>query len=138
MGELVIKLNLKPLWLLIGYALIAFVVVQSLTPSPVDMGVQFWDKSLHTVGYFILMGWFMQIYHSKNAKLFWGLFFIIMGIGLEFLQDLGGVRYYEVNDMFANGLGVVIAWLLSYTIFSKTLSWIDNFISKHVVQSNQG
>ncbi|MCW8854550.1 MAG: VanZ family protein [Gammaproteobacteria bacterium] len=129
-----IQLKFKPLWLVIGYALIAFVVVQSLTPSPVDIGVQFWDKSLHTVGYFILMAWFMQIYHSKNAKLFWGLFFITMGVGLEFLQDLGGVRYYEVNDMLANGLGVVIAWLLSYTVFSKVLSWVDSFIAGYLIK----
>ena len=131
------RLKFKPLWLVIGYALIAFVVVQSLTSSPVDMGVQFWDKSLHTVGYFILMGWFMQIYQSKNAKLFWGLFFIVMGVSLEFLQDLGGVRYYEVNDMLANGLGVVIAWLLSYTIFSKCLYWVDRLIAGHIFKFNQ-
>ena len=129
-----IQLKFKPLWLVIGYLLIAFVVVQSLTPSPVDMGVHFWDKSLHTVGYFILMGWFMQIYHSNNAKVFWGLFFIAMGVGLEFLQDLGGVRYYEVNDMLANGLGVVIAWLLSYTVFSKILSWVDGLIARYVLK----
>lgn len=125
MSDVVMQLKLKPLWLLIGFSLILFVVVQSLTPSPVDIGVQFWDKSLHTIGYFVLMSWFMQIYHSQKAKLFWSLFFICMGVGLEFLQDLGGVRHYEINDMIANCLGVAIGLLLSYTVFSKVLAYID-------------
>jgi len=130
MAEVIMQLKFKPLWLLIGFLLITFVMVQSLTPSPVDLGVQFWDKSLHTVGYFILMSWFMQLYHTQKGRLFWGLFFVFMGIGLEFLQDLGGVRHYEVNDMFANCLGVVIALLLSYTLFAKILGYIDSAIVK--------
>jgi len=132
------KLKFKPLWLLMGYALIAFVVMQSLTSSPVDMGVKVWDKLLHTTGYFVLMGWFVQIYHGKFSSILCGLFFISMGIGLEFLQYLGGIRYFEVNDMLANSLGVIIAWLLSYTVFSKWLYWIDGFISRHLLPSNQG
>ena len=132
MSDKNIQLKFKPLWLLIGFALISFVVVQSLTPSPVDMGVKFWDKSLHTVGYFVLMGWFMQIYHSQKAKVFWACFFVVMGIGLEFLHDLGGVRQYEVNDMVANTLGVMIALLLSFTFFSRMLSYIDEMIAKRL------
>lgn len=122
-------LRFKIFWLLTGFGLIAFVVMQSLTPSPVDMGVHFWDKSLHTVGYFVLMGWFMQIYHSKQAKLFWTVFFVLMGVGLEFLQDLGGVRQYEVNDMLANCLGVFIALGLSFTMFANILAYFDRLIA---------
>ncbi|MDH5764893.1 MAG: VanZ family protein [Gammaproteobacteria bacterium] len=122
-------LRFKIFWLLIGFGLIAFVVVQSLTPSPVDIGVHFWDKSLHTVGYFGLMGWFMQIYHTRQAKVFWTVFFVMMGVGLEFLQDLGGVRHYEVNDMIANCLGVLIALILSFTLFAKILVYFDRMIA---------
>ena len=63
------QLKLKSLWLLIGYVLVAFVVLQSLTSSPVDVGIKLWDKFLHTAGYFVLMGWFVQIYHSKVSKM---------------------------------------------------------------------
>ena len=130
MSEVYVQLKFKPLWLLIGFGLIVFVIVQSLTSSPVDVGVHVWDKSLHTVGYFILMGWFMQIYYSQKAKIICTVFFIAMGTGLEWLQDLGGVRQYEVNDMFANALGVIIALLLSYTRFAKTLACIDGMMAK--------
>ena len=116
-----INLKYKKLWLFVGYALIAIVVYQTLTANPVSVGMSISDKYLHTVGYFTLMGWFVQIYHEKKYRFLWAIFFIAMGIGLEFLQELGGVRFYEVNDMLANGLGVVIAWVLSNTRFSDTL-----------------
>jgi VanZ family protein len=121
-------LKLRPVWLLIGYLMVAFVVQQTLTASPMGTGLNFSDKFLHTLGYFLLMGWFVQIYHQPAAKILFGLFFMSMGIGLEFLQGLSGVRHYEVNDMLANGLGVVIAWGLSYSGFSSTLYQFERLV----------
>jgi len=122
-------LKFKPAWLLVGYLMIAFVVQQTLTPSPATAGMQLSDKFLHIVGYFGLMGWFMQVYRQPGAKIIWGVFFISMGIGLEFLQGLGGIRHFEVNDMLANSLGVSIAWLLSYTRFSSGLYRLERLLS---------
>ena len=130
MNAVNMHLKYKKLWLLIGFMLIAIVVYQTLTSSPINAGVQISDKFMHTVGYFILMGWFVQIYHCQPQRFFWGLFFIAMGIGMEFLQDLGGVRFYEVNDMLANGLGVLIAWFLSDTKFSHILFLFEAKILK--------
>jgi len=117
-----INLKYRKLWLFIGYMLIAIVVYQTLTAHPVGVDMlSFSDKFLHTVGYFILMGWFVQIYHGRQQRVLWTVFFITMGIGMEFLQDLGGVRFYEVNDMLANGLGVILALGLSNTKFSNII-----------------
>lgn len=126
-----INLRYKILWLLIGYAMIAFVVMQSLTSSPVSVGFELSDKLYHVIGYFGLMGWFVQIYHSQFARLLWAVFFIAMGISLEFLQDMGGIRHYEVNDMIANTTGVILAWVLSGTFFSSCLLWIENRVLKN-------
>lgn len=123
-----VHFNYRKLWLFTGLCLIGIVVYETLTTSPVGIDVPFGDKYMHTVGYFILMGWFVQIYHEKIQRVFWGVFFIGMGIGLEFLQELGGVRYFEVNDMLANGLGVVIAWSIANTYFSKILQQVDKLI----------
>ena len=121
-------LRLGYLWLGIGVCLVVFVIYETLTAHPVDIGVQVSDKYLHTVGYFALMGWFVQLYDTVRARLVLAVFFILMGIGLEFLQELGGVRYFEVLDMVANGLGVVIAWLLSYSRFSKILYLVESLV----------
>lgn len=131
MQQQVFNLRFKILWLLIGYAMIAFVVMQSLTSSPVSVGFELSDKFYHVVGYFGLMGWFVQIYHSKFGRLLWGVFFIAMGISLEFLQDMGGVRHFELNDMIANTTGVIIAWALSGTVFSSCLLWMESKVLKN-------
>ncbi len=124
-------LEYRHLWLVIGYMLITWVVYQTLAASPVSTGFDISDKLIHTVGYFVLMGWFVQIYHGKRQKFYWALFFIGMGIGLEFLQDLTGVRFFEVSDMLANGLGVLLAWALSVTRFSDSLRILEKYISRY-------
>ena len=123
-------LNYKSLWLVIGYLMVGFIVYSSLTSSPVSVDVKFSDKILHVIGYFGVMGWFMQIYHGQNYRLALALAFIVMGISLEFLQDLGGVRYFEFNDMLANTLGVLLAWSLYKTPFPFLLSWVEQKILK--------
>jgi len=129
MSELQPVLKFKFAWVVVGYLIIAFVVQQTLTASPLTAGTHLPDKFLHTVGYFGLMAWFTQIYRQPGVKTVWGVFFISMGIGLEFLQGLGGIRHFEVNDMLANSLGVCIAWLLSYTRFSSGLCWLERLLS---------
>lgn len=123
-------LEFRRLWLLIGYLLIAVVVYQTLTAHPVSAGFNISDKFLHTVGYFILMGWFVQIYHGQRQKFYWAFIFVALGTGLEFLQDLGGVRFYEVNDMLANASGVLLAWALSATKFSDSILVFEKYILK--------
>ena len=61
----------KKLWLLIGYALVTMVVYLSVTSSPPlpDVEIPYFDKVGHLLAYFILMGWFAQIYHAKKQRL---------------------------------------------------------------------
>jgi len=123
-----IVLKYKGLWLLVGLCMVMFIVYSSLVSDPmnVDMGIEWQDKVLHITGYFGLMGWFIQIYHQQKARYVLAALFIAMGISLEFLQDFGGVRYFEVSDMLANTLGVLLAWSLVMTPFPKLLSWFES------------
>lgn len=123
-------LKFKMLWLLVGYGLIAYIIYSSLTPDPITMDVSYFDKYAHTFGYFVLMGWFTQIYQTARVRLICFALFVSMGIGLEFAQDLTGYRYFDVYDMLANSLGVVLAWLLAFTPFSKLLHWVDWRLAK--------
>ncbi len=118
-----LKYNL--LWLSIGYLMVVFVIYSSLSTSEVVLEIKLSDKLMHVLGYFGLMGWFMQIYRGKRAGFLLAMIFIVMGVSLEFLQDLGGERYFEVADMFANTLGVLIAWALSYTPVAGILLWFE-------------
>lgn len=125
-------LRLKYLWLAIGYLMVVFVIYSSLSTSDAVLEITLSDKLMHVLGYFALMGWFMQIYSGRRAGFLLAAVFIVMGIGIEFLQDLGGVRYFEVQDMLANTLGVVLAWALSYTPAAGILLWFEHRIgAKH-------
>ena len=120
------ELKYKQLWLVVGYILVAYVLYSSLTPSPITMDVKYFDKYAHTFGHFVLMGWFMQIYHERKSVYLCAAFFISLGTSLEFIQGMTGYRFYDVNDMLANASGVLLAWLLIRTPFPKILCYIDS------------
>ena len=98
------ELRYRKLWLIIGYALIALVVYLSLTSSPVeiDTDLPYQDKLFHALAYFLLTFWFMQIYHIKHHVFWWVIFFLSLGLMLEYLQGFDPERYSEVGDMIAN------------------------------------
>jgi len=118
-------LKYRWLWLFMGYALVAYVVYSSLTPNPIHVDVNFFDKYMHTLGYFVLMGWFMQLYHVRKNISQCGVLLILMGVSLEFLQDLTGYRVFDINDMMANTVGVLLAWSLMKTPFPKVLYYFE-------------
>lgn len=115
-------LRLKGLWLSIGIALVCLVFYLSLTSSPPGgPDIPFVDKWGHLLAYATLMGWFSQLLLQPKARLLLVVLLVAMGIGLEFLQQLGGVRMFEIADMVANSLGVVLAWLLTLPTNARQL-----------------
>jgi len=118
-------LKYRRFWLFIAYSLVAYVIFSSLTSSPVHIDVNFFDKYAHTVGYFILMGWFMQLYHSTRGVSLCAALLILMGVSLEFLQELTGYRFFDIYDMMANAAGVLLAWSLVKTPFPNILYFFE-------------
>ena len=107
-------LQYRKLWLSLGWLLVASVWYLSLTSTPpeIDLGLSFFDKISHFIAYATMMGWFMQLYPSRQTRRFYALGFIVMGISIEFLQGMGPARLFELADMLANSCGVVAAWLI--------------------------
>jgi glycopeptide antibiotics resistance protein len=54
------------------------------------------------------MFWFCQIYIKKKIRIAYAAGFIAMGVALEFVQGRLGYRTYDVLDMGANALGVLL------------------------------
>ena len=105
----------QKLWLIIGYILIALVIYLSVSSAPPlpEVDVPYFDKLGHFLAYFILMGWFAQIYHVKKMRIIYALAFIFMGLAMEFIQSFDPARMAEFADMVANTSGVVIALLIT-------------------------
>ena len=127
-------LHYKWLWLGIGLAMVAMVFVLSIISVPPEIkSFMVQDKIMHMVAYATLMGWFAQIYRHDLTRLVLVLGFIIMGIGIEFLQGMTATRHFEVIDMVANTSGVVLAWALAYTWVGEVLPWLEKCFDRLVL-----
>ena len=94
----------------LGWAWAAAIVWLSLTPSPPKVAAEFSDKLGHFAAYGLLMFWFTRLYVRRAARMAYAALFIAMGIALEFMQGHLGYRTYEVFDMAANTIGVLLGW----------------------------
>ena len=102
--------NLRPVWLAVGWAMVAAIVWLSLTPSPPKVDFEQSDKVGHFLAYGGVMFWFAQLYVERKARLGYAAGFVAMGVALEFIQGWTGYRDFEVNDMIADGIGVALGW----------------------------
>jgi VanZ family protein len=124
------ELRYRRLWLIIGYLLIALVIFLSLTGKPVriDTSLPNQDKLFHALAYFVLTFWFMQIYHIRHHVFRWVVFFLCLGLLMEYLQGFEPQRYSEVGDMVANTLGVAAAVAVARTPLRFMLMRLESYI----------
>jgi VanZ family protein len=101
--------RLRALWLAIGWGLVATIIWLSVTPKPPDIGIEHGDKLGHFGAYGAAMFWFCQLYRRSAIRLAYAAGFIALGIGLEFVQRALGYRSFEVLDMVADAVGVLLA-----------------------------
>ena len=115
----------RPLWVAIGWALVAAIVWLSLTPSPMEIRVEQGDKLGHFAAYGTLMFWFCQLYAHRGDRIAWAVAFAGMGVALEFAQGALGYRTLEVFDMAANALGVALGWTLALATGPRVLEFAE-------------
>ena len=121
------RLRLFPLWLFLGWGLVALVAWVALMPNPpeVGAGLPHVDKLHHLAAYAVLGGWFAQLFDARGLRWLHAALLIGIGIGLEYLQGAGGVRHFEVADMVANTLGVLLGLGLRRTPLGRILPWAE-------------
>jgi len=113
-------------WLFVGWCMVLAVIYFSLNSMGMPVvNTLLHDKLSHVLGYFALMLWFSQLYVSVKARCFIAALFISMGVALEYLQGIGGIRMFEVEDMLANGSGVLLGWLAAYIGLDRILVWFE-------------
>ena len=100
-------------WLFIGCLYLAYIIYGSLTPNPVYVQIDDFDKVMHFAAYAFLMIWFAWIFYKQTSRYIMVVLFVVLGIGLEFAQQAGGVRYFEISDMIANSLGVLAGYFVT-------------------------
>ncbi len=123
------RLHYRPVWLAIGYGLVASTAYNSLHSSPPVWAFVAGDIWLHASTYFILTFWFGQLYPGRLMQVGVALAFIAFGAVLELLQShLIPYRLYELSDLAANTIGAALAWLALRTPASWLLPQIDRLV----------
>lgn len=114
------------LWLAGGWLLVMLVVSMSLIPHPSEpLAFKHADKLEHAFSYGMLSLWFCQIYKSARSRLIVMAALVGLGVGLEFVQGWTGYRFYDVLDMLANSVGVLLGWLLSRSPLGHAFIYIE-------------
>lgn len=118
-------------WLAVGWLGVGLVVFLSLTPTPpqVDLGA-YTDKWEHLTVYALLMWWFCELQASLPSRARIGLRLVALGIALEFAQRMTGIRTFEVSDMVAGALGVVVGWVLAPPRTPNLLDWCQRRLGR--------
>ena len=106
-------LKLRPLWLVLGWLLVLFVIYVSVMPDPVQLPVAEGDKFGHVLAYAALMSWFANLYELPARRMQLAIGFVALGVALEFVQQSTGYRSFEVADMAADAAGVAAGWLVA-------------------------
>jgi VanZ family protein len=123
-------LRLFNLWRLIGAGILGYIVYVTLTPHPPPMPGRFTDKLYHILGYFVLTGWFVQLYKPSRLRRYLALGFIGLGAALEFAQLWVNTRSFDLADIVANALGVLAAWLLFRGRLTGVLLYCERYLMR--------
>lgn len=122
-------LRREKLWVAIGLAFVALVIFLSVAPDPVRAPTVDDFKTGHILAYAWCMLYFAQVWRDAVHRLTIALCLIVMGIGLEFVQDmLPWHRDFAVSDMVDDAIGVGIGFALGYTPLGNALRWVEGKI----------
>ena len=120
----------RPLWLAVGFGLVAVVIYLSLAAEAPDPGRIEGVKSGHVTAYFVLMLWFSQIFRAWWQRLLIGVALTLMGIGLEYAQGMTAHRTFAYTDMWDNALGVALGLAAAFTPLGTALGKVEARIGR--------
>ena len=105
--------------LAIGWVLVAIIWWLSLTPQPPHVDFESSDKVGHFLAYGGVMFWFCALYRNPRVRLAYAIGLIAMGIAIEYIQRWTGYRSFEVYDMVADALGVLLGWAVALGVLRR-------------------
>lgn len=119
-------LKYRRIWLSAGWLLVVLVVYFSLAPHPPEpLSFDNADKLEHLLAYAVLSLWLNQLYPSALSRARVAVALVALGVGVEYVQGWTGYRMFDVLDMLANSVGVLIGWLLALTSLGGLFVYIE-------------
>lgn len=112
------------LWSVLGWVLVAGVIVGSLIPGQAVQAFNVSDKILHAGAYLLLMVWFAGFYRRSLYPLI-ALVVLSLGLALDLLQGLTETRSFDWLDIAMNGAGVATGLVLSLLLVGGWCEWVE-------------
>ena len=122
-------MHYRVFWLLLGWLYVLLLLYGSLIRVPdINTYIDHTDKLIHFLLYFLLAGWFIQLYSRQSQRIVILGSAILLGIIIEFLQGLTTYRSFDMLDALANSIGALSAFLLAGTSLALLLKRFDNWL----------
>ncbi len=122
-------MHYRGFWLLLGWLYVLLLLYGSLIRVPdINTYIDHTDKLIHFLLYFLLAGWFVQLYSRLSQRIVILGSTILLGIIIEFLQGLTAYRSFDMLDALANSIGAISAFLLAGTSLALLLKRFDNWL----------
>jgi VanZ family protein len=115
-------------WIGCGMGFVILVVLLSVTPDPINAPSVDGFKVGHILAYAWLMFWFCAIYPRGSQRVAIGVALIVMGVALEYVQDMIG-RDFAYSDMVDDAIGVFLGWVTAMTPLGRGLAFLDGRIN---------
>ena len=102
----------------------ALIICVSLIPIPQLPFPEFSlsDKLLHLIAYFIMTVMWLRLGFLESNKIKWNYFSLVLFTALitEILQGILPIgRYFEIADMVANCIGILLGFIISFIYIIK-------------------
>lgn len=120
------NLRFKKTWLILGLFFLYILFYLCLRPGTGQQNViPHFDKILHFTAYFSLSLYFHQVFKEKySSKLIIAL--TLIGILIEFLQEISVNRTFEYLDMITNSFGAISGSIASMALGRNLLIFIES------------
>lgn len=114
-------------WSALGWLLVAAVSLGSLLPGHKLPSFLMQDKLLHAASYCLLMIWFSGLYeHKRHLPI--ALLLALFGIVLDALQALTLTRSFDVRDIVANLVGILVGLLLARSLLAGWCQRVERLL----------
>lgn len=99
-----------------GYFLL--LLLASWAPMPESVGKNFWDKGNHFIAYAIFF-WLARMFHARWTSFHCVFYCFVVSVGIECVQYFLPYRSFEVLDILANFLGIVLGLCVYVILFRR-------------------
>lgn len=135
MWSLMPPLRWRPLWLGLGWLMVAGVVYLSLMPDPPQpVTFPFVDKAEHAAAFAWLALWFLQLVAARRRR-FVVAALLLLGGAIEIAQSFTPTRQFELADLGADAVGIAVGAWLARTALGKMLAALERQLVSRAVES---